>query len=144
MQIEDYMKKRLQPQIEYYSSKSASSKKEFYWLSILALVANATIPVITLSIDSTGPSKYFVAILSAISAIFSGILLIKKAQDTWVCYRLTCEALKREKVLFETKSGKYRESSFNDFVIACEEIMANENAAWKSLAKSEETNIKEK
>lgn len=140
---EEYIEKRLQPQIEYYSGKSARLKKEFYWLSILALVANAVIPVLALSIDSEGISKYFVAILSSISTILSGILLIKKTKDNWVSYRLTCEALKREKILFETKSGKYKDASFNDFVVACEKIIADENTAWKSLAKSVGKNIKE-
>lgn len=118
--------------------------KYFVICVYLALVANAVIPVLALSIDSEGISKYFVAILSSISTILSGILLIKKTKDNWVSYRLTCEALKREKILFETKSGKYKDASFNDFVVACESIMLDENAAWKSLAKSEENNIKEK
>lgn len=68
--------------------------------------------------------------------------MIKKTKDNWVSYRLTCEALKREKILFETKSGKYKDASFNDFVVACEKIIADENTAWKSLAKSVGKNIK--
>ena len=108
-------------------------------------MANALIPVITLSIDSTGVQKYIVASLSAVATILSSILMLKKTRDTWVEYRFTCEALKREQAMFETKSGKYAGmafQAFQSFVTSCENIMASENSTWLDLIKSEK--VKEK
>ena len=50
-------------------------------------------------------------------------------------YRVTCENLKKEKILFETKSNPYKNETeaFDLLVQRCESIMENEKVSWEQL-----------
>lgn len=131
----DYISERLEPQMKYYSKRSKSLRKEYLTLSIIIVIVNATIPVISIGLDSVGPLKYIVALLSSMASILSSVLLIRKTKDTWIEFRMTYEKLKKEKVLFETHTGKYKDAQYDDFVLSCEEIMESEHKLWRELHK---------
>ena len=131
----NYIENRLKGQMEYYSKKSAKCKQEYYQMSIISIVINAIIPVLSIGLDSTGVLKYIIAALSACTTIISSILLLKKPKDTWIKYRSTYEKLKKEKILFETSSGEYKNKTEQDFILTCEEIMASEHSAWEHFHK---------
>ena len=136
----DYIEKRLKGQMDYYSKKSAKCQKEYYWMSTISIVINAIIPVLSLGIEATGVLKYVIAALSAAASITSSILLLRKPKDTWIKYRSTYEKLKKEKILFETSSGKYKNGNEEDFILTCEEIMESEHKHWEDLHQ----NVKDK
>lgn len=136
----DYIEKRLKGQMDYYSKKSAKSRKEYYWMSTILIVINALIPVLSLGIESTGIQKYIVAALGSASTIISSVLLLRKPKDTWIKYRSTYEKLKKEKILFETSSGKYKNGTEEEFILTCEEIMESEHKHWEDLHQ----NVKDK
>lgn len=129
----NYIETRLNNQMEYYHKKSTKLRKEYYWLSSVSIVINATIPVLSMSIESTGVLKYVIAALSATVSVLSSFLLLRKTKDTWIKYRSTYEKLKKEKVLFETSSGKYQTASEEDFILTCEEIMESEHSTWEKM-----------
>ena len=132
MEDNDYISNRLNDQMQYYHSKCISFQQEFYRLSVVIIVANAIIPVLLL-VSNCGAIKYIVAIISALASILSSILLLRNTKETWLEYRSTYEKLKREKILFETKSGVYNEASINDFILNCENIIDAEHEIWKRI-----------
>lgn len=131
----DYIKTRLEPQMEYYSSKIALLQKEYYRLSIATIVVNAIIPILTIAVDSFFIIKYAIAALSAVATITSSILLLRKTKDTWVEYRSTYEQLKREKIMFETGVGDYSDHNEAAFIMTCENIMDKEHSIWSQRMK---------
>lgn len=135
----DYIEKRLKGQMDYYSKKSAKSRKEYYWMSTILIVINALIPVLSLGIESTGIQKYIVAALGSASTIISSVLLLRKPKDTWIKYRSTYEKLKKEKILFETSSGKYKNGTEEEFILTCEEIMESEQNTGRIFTRTAKT-----
>lgn len=129
----DYIETRLKGQMDYYSKKSAKSRKEYYWMSTILIVINAIIPVLSIGIESAGMLKYVIAAFSAAATIISSVLLLRKPKDIWVKYRSTYEKLKKEKILFETSSGKYKNGTEEEFILTCEEIMESEHKDWEDL-----------
>ena len=129
----DYIEKRLKGQMDYYSKKSAKCRKEYYWMSAILIVINATIPILSLGIESTEIQKYIVAVLGSAATIISSVMLLRKPKDLWIKYRSTNEKLKKEKILFETSSGKYKNGSEEEFILTCEAIMESEHTAWEDL-----------
>lgn len=122
--------------MEYYNNKSVALRKEYYWLSGISIVINAVIPILSIGIESGGLLKYAIAALSASASVISSILLLRKTKDTWIKYRSTYEKLQKEKILFETSSGKYATATEKDFILACETIMESEHDAWEELHKT--------
>lgn len=129
----NYIETRLNDQMGYYHNKCKALRNEYYWLSGISIVINAAIPVLSMGIESAGILKYVIAILSATASVLSSLLLLRKTKDIWIRYRSTYEKLKKEKVLFETSSGKYKFASEEDFILACEEIMESEHSTWLKL-----------
>ncbi len=77
--------------------------------------------------------KIAIAAGSLIIAFFEGISSLYKYQEQWLTYRNTAESLKREKLLFQTKSGPYEKSqALSLLVTRCEGIMSEENQTWQS------------
>ena len=132
----NYIETRLKDQMDYYSKKSAQSRKEYYWMSTILIVINAIIPILSLGIESTGIQKYIVAVLGSAATIISSVLMLRKPKDLWIKYRSTNEKLKKEKILFETSSGKYKDGSEEEFIQTCEAIMESEHTAWEDLYRS--------
>jgi Protein of unknown function (DUF4231) len=137
MNEQDYIKQRLDDQINWYSKKSATNKK-WYRLCQFSLIVLAAL--VTLS--GLFPAKdfpfvtYTVPTLGAIIAILTGVLALFKFQDNWLTYRLSSEALKHEKYLFLAKSEPYNvENPFNLLVSRCESIMVKENMTWEQAMK---------
>ena len=129
----NYFEERLDGQMKFYSKKSAEFQKEYYRLSIAAIVINAVVPVMAIGIDSEGALKYVIAAFSAAASILSSILLLRKPKEIWLKYRSTYEKLKKEKILFLTGSGKYKTCTEDDFIQACEQIMEAEHIDWEKL-----------
>ena len=136
MTEEQYITERVEDQIKWYERKSAINKKYYLWSNASIIVFAALIPFLAgLSDDSIDWPKYIIAVLGVFTATLTGISALYKFQEKWATYRMTGESLKREKLLFQTKTQPYDGSaaSFNQFVSNVESLMSSENAGWTQI-----------
>lgn len=129
----NYIENRLKSQLDFYSSRSTTLRREYYAISITVIVINALIPIISITLDVGVLSKYLVTIFSELAAVLSSVLLLRKTKDTWLEYQSIYAKLRQEQVLFETKSGKYETATIQDFVKSCEDIIQSEQNLWNAL-----------
>jgi hypothetical protein len=128
---DDYIKDRVDGQIDWYDRKSGTNQRWFRWLRIVEIVAAASIPLLVGYADSMSEFKVVVGILGLLIAVISGVLALYQFQENWTGYRTTCEALKQEKYLFLTKTQPYDQSdSFSLFVQRAENVISKEHTTW--------------
>jgi uncharacterized membrane protein YqaE (UPF0057 family) len=132
---EDYFNSRLCYQIDWYGSKSQRAQKLFKKLKALEIIAAAIIPIVAVFGGHYDISvNIYVAILGTLVAIAAAFTSLNKLQENWTEYRVTCEALKREKFLYLTKTTPYNgDEAFHCLVKRVEAIMADENSNWVDL-----------
>jgi Protein of unknown function (DUF4231) len=128
---DDYIKDRVDGQIEWYDRKSGTNQRWFRWLRIVEIVAAASIPLLVGYADSISEFKVVVGILGLLIAVIAGILGLYQFQENWNGYRTTCEALMQEKYLFLTKTQPYDQGdSFSLFVQRVENFISKEHTNW--------------
>lgn len=137
MSPEEYIRDRVDKQIEWYSNKSTVNQNWFKSLKIVEIVCAAIIPFIAGVNQYIQYGNYIIALLGVLIAICVGISSIYHHQENWINYRATSETLKHEKYLFMTKTGRYTgENSFENFVQCIEGHISRENTSWASVVKS--------
>jgi hypothetical protein len=101
----DYIKIRLDDQINWYERKSALNKKCFRFCQVSQLVL-ATVVTLSGTINLLGYSygDLLSPVLGALIAIIASLLGLYKYQELWIEYRTVTESLKHEKFMFLTKS----------------------------------------
>ncbi len=134
---EEYLKERLDSQIEWYDRKSRWHQGWYKRLRFMEILAAASIPFLTGYItDATPDMKIVVGGLGVIIAVVSGAVALFKFQEHWLQYRTTAESLKHHRYLFLTKTAPYdRENSFNLLVESIEGLISKENSSWASYIK---------
>lgn len=142
-QLPPYVTQRLDNQIEWYEKKSAYNKLRFRICQIIIIVASAIIPLINLGFPLTNPSNAYQAL--GITAILGGVITIVTALsqmdtyfETWVLYRTTVEALKKERFLYINNAADYftlssQEAKDKLLVERIEEMLSSENSKFLSL-----------
>ena len=138
--IDNYIKDRLDDQRSWYAQKAAFNKSRYRTFQIIAIIATAIIPVINLtsgwSLDSESQRAALLAssIISAGVAIIIAIGQMEKYFETWILYRTTAEALKREKFLFQNSCAQYSNLSEPDknrlLVERVEAMTSSENSKF--------------
>jgi len=142
MDIDSYIKDRLDDQINWYSNKSGSFKCWHERISMLSIVLGALvalIPTLVLYSSNVKTLSIFVSsILGAIIVIIQAIDKLKKYKELHIQYRYTCERLKHEKYMFQYKAGDYLTGDSRQleglFIERCESIMSTEVSSWASLS----------
>ena len=140
MTEEEYIEKRVNDQIQWYSKKSAINKNYHLSTRGLVIVFAALIPFAAGFItEKTIQLNYVIAVLGVLTAIFTGLSELLKFQEKWIEYRITSEKLKHEKILFKTNSGPYNRTlnQFKFFVSRIENLINKENSAWSQHVKKE-------
>lgn len=139
---DEYLKNRVENQIEWYDHKSAANKKGFIILQIITLLASASIPVFSIfSVNMW--ARVLIAILGSATAVTTGIVSLYQFREHWIEYRTTAESLKHEKYMFQTATGPYSaEDAFTVFVEHIETLVSQENAAWQQCLKTQKTKDK--
>ena len=140
MDEQTYLTDRVDDQMSWYDSKSTWNQKRYKQLRFLATGLSLLIPFATgFLTDNRDWLKWSIGAAGIGIAIIEYLLSMNNYHENWVEYRATAEALKREKLLFLTKAGRYQksESPFQDFVVRCEAIMAGEHEGWKQYASEE-------
>ncbi|RGH99903.1 DUF4231 domain-containing protein [Coprobacillus sp. AM26-5AC] len=148
MSIEKYISNRVDDQIKYYDSKSVEYKKKHENISLATIIISALIALVPAFIDILPNFKevisFISAFLAAVITVLQAIDKLKKYNDLFYQFRITCEKLKQEKELYLHQSGEYKRTDemTNEqlFVERCESIMATENGTWAQLNEKKQTN----
>jgi hypothetical protein len=160
MTQEEYIKNRVEDQINWYGSKSSKCQKKYKIWQVIKIIAALLITTLSLwaspqvnlkeASDVTkdltilnGGSiitmSHVIGALGAFIIFIESFVKIYDYKKLWVQYRMASENLIREKLMFETKSAPYNsEESFNLFVQRCESIMQNEMSGWKEIQAEED------
>ena len=132
MDADEYLKVRLEPQIEWYDKRSAQNKLRNTTAKIVEIVCAAIIPFLA-GYAKNGPNPVSLAIgsLGVVVAVVAGISAVLKFQEQWLKYRTTAESLKKEKYLFQTKVEPYNgDDPLPLFVQRVETLVSQENTNW--------------
>ena len=128
MNEENYLKSRLDDQIQWYSNKSSKCKWYFYLMRTTEIVLAGIIPVLF----CWPKIEWLIPFLSASVAILAGLLALFRFHESWISYRTTSESLKHEKYLYRTGNYPYnKEDKFSVLVNNVEQIISSENSLWK-------------
>ncbi len=135
----EFIKDRVDDQHDWYSRKSSRNKRYYLWFNGLIICSGATIPLVAAFSElHNGQYGMAVAGLGVLTAILSGLSALFKFQEKWATYRITAEALLREKFLYRTRSHPYthQTDSFRLFVVNIERILDSENKGWAQVITS--------
>lgn len=147
MNEEEYLKNRLDDQIDWYDHKSIKNQKYFKLFQIILIVSAAAIPLLSGYLgqeETTTYLPYIIGVLGFLVAIITALLGLYKFQEIWTAYRTTCESLRHEKYLYLTKTDPYHgKNAFNLLVQRVEMLISKENSSWgEIMKKTEEPNEK--
>ena len=135
MNAEDYLKERVEDQIQWLSRKSGWNQRWFKRLRAVEIVMGCAIALLVGYADAHAWAKVAAGVLGVAVAAIGGLLALYRFQENWVEYRVTAESLKREKFLFLTQAPPYEaEARFQSLVARVEAILGAENAHWGEAA----------
>jgi hypothetical protein len=128
----EYVAKRVDQYIKWYDGKAVKMKNNYLHMRTAIVLGGVVVPVL---VNLTFPGKDIVT--SAISLIVAACVALESVyhfREQWKNYRSTEQFLHREKVLFLTGEGGYKNSkspgeAFVHFVERCESAIEAENAS---------------
>lgn len=132
----EYIKDRLNSQIQWYDLKSKKQKLWYYCLHGLQISISSSIPVM---VGFAGKLKWILVIVSVcggLVTIIEGVTSMVQLHEKWIQYRQICESLKREKYMYENLAGVYDDQDIDlkkTLVKRCESIISNEVTNWANL-----------
>lgn len=132
MDGDQYLKARLEEEIEWYDTKSATNKRCNTVFKTIEIVCAALIPLLAgYAKEGDAVVSIGIGILGASVAVSAGISALLKFQEQWIKYRTTAESLKKEKYLFLTKVEPYDiEDPLPLLVQRVETLVSQENTNW--------------
>jgi Protein of unknown function (DUF4231) len=131
MTAEEYMTSRVDDQIKWYDGKSAWNQRWFKRVRILEIVAASSIPILSGFSQDNRSIQVTIALLGGLIAVIAGLMGLYQFQENWTQYRSTCEGLRHEKILYETKSEPYDgENAFPLLVQRVESLISSESTRW--------------
>ena len=137
----EYLEKRLDDQINWYSNKSTQNKKYHIRGNVASIVCSALISLLAgFDLGNQTGKNAILGILGTTIAIITGLASLLKYQDKWTEYRTTAETLTQEKMMYNTLTGPYDNQAepFKTLVSRVENIISKENSTWKQyVIKSE-------
>ncbi|MGM5471295.1 DUF4231 domain-containing protein [Flavobacteriaceae bacterium LMO-SS05] len=151
MTQEDYISQRLDDQINWYEGKSSVCQKKHKLWQVIKITA--ALSITTLSLWSSVEDEIvkfslwffeinmpqIIGIIAAFIVFIESFVKIYDYEKLWIQYRTASEKLKREKLLFETRTNPYHTSdAFSILVQHCEAIMQNEVQGWVEMLSEKE------
>jgi hypothetical protein len=143
MMESEYLEKRLEDQINWYSAKSSYCQSRYKVLRIIEIVLAAFIPFLSGLGDKVPYGAWIIGSLGVAITISTAAGSLFKYHENWIQYRATSEALKHEKYLYLAQVAPY--DGANAFQVAVQRIeglISNENSTWtqtiNNKAKQEE------
>lgn len=130
MNEEEYIKNRIDDQIDWYNRKGKINKQ--YHLRSKGIVIFFSSVITLLSGFDLKGKDVILGILGSLIATITGIASLNKYQEKWSEYRISCEDLQQEKFLFLTRSGPYDDNpeSFKLLVSRVENLLNKEHSRW--------------
>jgi hypothetical protein len=124
---------RLEQQIVWYDSKSASSMHWFKRIKITEMVSAAIIPLLAAS--HLLYAAIITGVLGVFITVFEGMLQLNQYHENWIRYRSTCESLKHEKYIFLAGATPYGTVENPRALLAerVESLVSQEHAKWESV-----------
>ncbi len=134
-EFEKYLSDRYKKQRKWYSDKAAWNKTRYQTLQWVALFFGALTPVLIAlreSFDLQVPWHIAALFSSALVVFASSVLKAFTYQESWLNYRTTSEALKKELYFYQARVHAYSNAEFPEqlFVTRFEAIVGRENALW--------------
>ena len=127
---EEYLEKRLVPEMDYYDQRASWNKTWFQIMSVLSIVSATSVPVIA-AMGFTRP----LAIVGAITTIAIATQSLFKWQENWLKFRGGYQSLKKEKLLYATRTGPYLDVEDQKLVGVLtdrvENIISSEHDEWQ-------------
>ncbi len=138
----EYLEKRYQGQMNYYSKASASNQKKYkYFQWLLIILSTATTIMAALPHDKFN-LQYAVVASAALVTILTSALKTFQYQELWVNYRATNELLKPEIYYYHFNVGDYGKAGVDKesiFIKHVEAILSKEHDGWPIMKKLKET-----
>ena len=134
---DEFMKERVDHQIEWYDKSSIRSQYWFKSLRMIEISAAALIACLAGLAWDIGPHvKWAISALGVVILVVSGALSINKFHERWIKYRTSAETLKHHKYLFLTSTEPYDGNDAYDlFVKTVEAHVSKENSLWGNYTK---------
>jgi hypothetical protein len=134
MSADQYIAERLDQFQGWYDAKAVRAKADFRRIRVLAVVGAAIVPVVTNVLPQAyGIDRYVTTAVSLAVSIAVALDSVYHFGEQWKNYRSTEQFLSREKFLFRTGEGPYKqldaEAAFVLLVERCESQIAAENSA---------------
>jgi len=127
---QEYVAERLSRELAWYERAATKSRCLLFGSTTAGGVLAALIPVL---VAFDVPTE-FIALAGAGSAFASALAATMGWRDNWVRYRLVAEDLLRERWLFDTRSGPYRQltepEAFAELVQSVEGLLLDERRQW--------------
>ena len=131
--INNYIKIRLDNQIEWYDKKSQHHQRWFKVLKSIEITLGVCIPISSYLAHNN--FKLISVALSSGILLCEGMISLFNHQKNWIEYRKTSELLKQEKYMYLFNSGIYRDKVHPNITLVerGETIISNENINWANL-----------
>ena len=136
MDINEYIKTRVDNQIDWYDKKSLHCQKCYKRIQFWEIIFAASIPLLSGYSTRCFIIPIVIGVLGVIITILESITKLYKYHENWIQYRSTCELLRYQKNLYLTGSSPYNNTDDtidNLFVRNIEQIISSENNQWKML-----------
>jgi hypothetical protein len=141
MSAEKYIPERLDQFQSWYDGKAVSAKKWYFRLRITSVIGAALVPIAANVIVDPTTARYVTTVISLIVSLAVALDGVFHYGDQWKNYRSTEQFLSREKFLFQTGEGPYKEAepekAFSLLVDRCETQIAAENSATLNVISTE-------
>ena len=115
MNIQEYIEKRVDDQINWYDEKSRKAQKWYKGLQLLEIIIAALIPLLS-GYTEHSYIPLIIGISGAVIAVIEAVTKLNNYHENWIQYRTTCEML-----------------IASLFVHNIENIISSENNQWKNL-----------
>jgi hypothetical protein len=139
MNEEEYLRDRLQHQLEWYSKKSRYNKKWYKRLRLTEIVSASLIPFLSGMGERIPYSPWIIGGLGALIAVAAAASALFKFHENWIQYRTTAEQLKHEKFMYLTGINPYNgDDKFSLMVERVESLISKENTVWAQSTKKQD------
>lgn len=123
------IKFRISHILNWYIRKAVFYKNLFYLLSVLSIIINSVIPIITLI--EWNNKNILIACLSSIATIFTSFITLFSMKDTWFRYRRHLELIKYECIRYTCIMEK-SDVTEEELALKIESIIWEERKLWEN------------
>lgn len=136
---------RIEYLLDWYSKKATRCKIKYYIFASIGIIGPALVTLI--SNCNIFQESCLVPIISTVTSICAGILVLTRWQEGWIRYRSTVENIKSKLTLYivEIKSvtGEEKQKKDEIFIQDIEEIVQSENFEWSKIRKRKQNEDEE-